>query len=165
MGSAARGARYELITSEPQLFAVELAREPVPAPAEADDVRVRFDLRYGRKHERHLGVELRARVEAGDWARVTLAYRVGFVFRGVIGEDELATSMRLLATQVAPQALYPFIRETVLSLTQKSGGPPITLPLVDWSVELGAFTFELPPPGAPAPEDVLRPLESAGAER
>jgi preprotein translocase subunit SecB len=130
-------------------------------PAERIDVakseiQTEFTLNLYSLHKHHLTVELKTRVTA-VWARVAVAYRVAFVLSGKLSESDRFLAMKELGSQIGPSMLFPFVREAITSVSQKSGMPPLTIPLID----LEQFAdIEIPESENEPPSELLEAVES-----
>jgi preprotein translocase subunit SecB len=151
-----------LVTAgQPELWHFYFQRgQSLPAPREA--VNAVFDIAVSRQHKRHLVVVLSAKINSGEWAEVYVQYRLGCVVRGPVADDLVEDALRELANYTIPTTLLPFIRETVFSVTQRSGIRGIGLPF--YSVEdLFPEGVEVPTSDVEPPPELLTLPESVDA--
>jgi preprotein translocase subunit SecB len=106
-------------------------------------------------HKQHLLVELETTINGAQWLEIKVVHRIGFIIRGVIDDGDRRQLLRDLGSRVAPQTLLPFARQAIMSLTQQSGLPSLTIPLLDIATD---FTdVEIPESDVPAPGELTEP--------
>lgn len=104
-----------------------------PAGGQAEEVHTEFLLNARLFDDGSVGAEFGVNCYSTDRElRLRVVYRMEFTRGPGVPEslpaDEFA---RQVSARIAPTVAFPFIREMVVSLTGKSGGPPITLPVIN----------------------------------
>ena len=146
----------DIDASPPELWRVIFSRNPDEDPPEEEvTFRANFSLGFGRNHARHLGVELTMVLQDLPWLvknSLVVTYRMFFIVRGPCSDEQLDATLHALGTRVGPATMYPFIRETISSVTTKTGSP-IMVPLVSWEEVFPSVS--IPPTDEPAPPEFL----------
>ena len=148
--------RVELDAGAPELTRVLFARDPSVVPPEDYEYELKFNLGMVRPHARHLVVELNAVISNVPWTlrnQIVVSYRTHYLIRGRTSPAAGEAIVLDLARRIAPSALFPFIRETVHSITSKAGSA-LMLPMVDWGTAFPA-DLEMPDPQGETPPEFL----------
>ncbi len=118
--------------SPPELWHLSFTRNELTEEFTSEPPSIIFGLGLNRISATSLGVELT--VELTDFKPLSLRVTYRAVFEIADGEtpDEIDLQLRLVAAQIAPAVLYPFIRETVLTTALKAGLPPVLPPIVNF---------------------------------
>jgi hypothetical protein len=147
----------------PELWHLQIERIEGAPPTERATVNAHFDLVLGRIHERHIGVGLDLTLSGVPWLKdVLIGYRMFFLVRGVLPASDLDAVLLELAGRVGPMTIFPYIRETLSSVSQKSGRH-IPLPTYDWDTVFPASSIIIPEPDGPAPAELLEPVDQSEA--
>lgn len=110
-----------------------------------------FGLGVNRISESTLGVELSLEIKDFVPCSVFVSYRAVFELVGPVTARERDERLLVLATQLGPGTLYPFLREVVTSATAKALLPPLVPPVVVFKDVFAAEQVRIPEPPAPAP--------------
>lgn len=107
-------------------------------------VDVNFGLTLARPSMNEIGTELAVTFRDNEYPDIEVAYRIEA--RVDLNEDstvELEEALKTVAAQISPAALYPYIRETLGSLSTRAGATPIVLPVVNFRrvFDLDAITI------------------------
>jgi hypothetical protein len=147
--------------SEPQLWSIVFAREPlvqmIPEEDETD-VNMRFTLWLGREHSRTITLEMAGILQGFPWVKertILVAYRMFFVVRGPVSDEVVEAAIKDLALRVGPAVIFPFIRETMHSITSKTGNS-LMLPIMDFKDRFSHIP--IPEPQGEIPPDQLEAL-------
>lgn len=152
--------KVTLVAGAPQLTRILLAREPSVVPEDDYEYNLQFSLGLVRPHARHLQLELIVAVSAIPWAQrnqIVVSYEMGYLIRGHTSTATGEAIVLDIARRIGPSALFPFIRETVQSITAKAGSA-IMLPMVDWHTEF-PNDMEIPAPLGETPPEFLEAIE------
>jgi len=123
---------------------LSLSRNRALVGGSTRDPRFDFELGVSRLATNRLGVELVVNVR--DFAPISM--RIGY--RAVCETDfdgsaeEFDLHLRLLAAEVVPAALYPYIRETAGTTALKAGFPDLLPPLVSFAETFDPKRIDLP---------------------
>ncbi len=131
----------------PQLWGIQFERS---AASQEGEQPFPIDLGFGltRFAKDVFGIELTVSAKDGAPASIKVSYRA--VFR-IHLQSQADTSdydavVRDVLLYTGPSVIYPYIRETVASLFQKSGLQTVTLPLVNFYQIVDPSRVEIPPP-------------------
>jgi len=147
--------------TEPSLWEITFKR--LDESVVSANARVQYQLELFSNNTHHLGVQLRVVISGIPWAEeVSAVCRTAFVVRTRIEDDQARKlTLHALGTVIGPKLLYPFLREALLSVSQKSGAKPIVLPLATLEelsdIELPNVTEEPPPEWFLPAEEVPKP--------
>jgi preprotein translocase subunit SecB len=130
--------------SAPEMWRFEWERRSPFTDCEDDDsLPLSLGLGLSRPSHDHLIVELSVEVDTQQ-ARFVVAYRSEWEIEDYITFSDTEGTMRSIAGQLGPSALYPFIREAVTSASIKSGLPPITLPVINFREFFNLEDIQIP---------------------
>jgi preprotein translocase subunit SecB len=131
--SASPPTSFEVrLLSGPHLKEVDIQRTE-DIPPEEYPISMQFGMALARMGREILGVELELRVPDVPGLKVRVVYRAVFeVVQAPEDEDALERQLRVLVTRTAPVFLFPFFRETVASIAQKTG-QSLMLPMVNFN--------------------------------
>lgn len=132
--------------STPELWHLSFTRHELSEAFSSEFPPLLFGLGLNRISFRALGVELS--VEIKDFAPLSLraTYRSVFELADSVDPHEVDSQLRFVAAQLGPSALYPFIRETVVTTAQKAGLPPLLPPIVNFRSVFDPGQISLPEP-------------------
>lgn len=151
--------KVQLEAGTPELIRTLFAREPGVTPTDEYTYQLKFSVGAVRPHARHLQLELSAIISEIPWVygrQMIVSYGMYYLIRGSTPKSATEAIVLDLARRVGPGALFPFIRETVQSITARAGSS-IMLPMMDWST---AFPpdLEIPAPQGETPPEFLEPV-------
>lgn len=132
----------------PDLRELEFRREDAPPAESAKDapVEMEFDIAIGRVTKTALQVELQVKLNGHEGITAKVAYRAILdLFDDIDGEANLDRELRILGARTAPSLIFPFIREAVASVSRKSDGKSVVLPIVNFAAVLDLESVEIPP--------------------
>jgi preprotein translocase subunit SecB len=129
----------------PTLEGLTFKAEPRRPIADQEQVQLNFGLRMRRVSLNVLGVQLALEVRGVDGLELGISYTAAFSVENADG-DELDRHLRFVAAQLGPSTLYPFLRETVVSLLQKAGLPVVVPPILQLGRMMDPADVKLPPP-------------------
>lgn len=109
-----------------------------------------FGLGLNRISESTLGVELSLEIREFAVCSVFVSYRAVFELVGPLTRAERKERLQVLATQLGPGTLYPFLREVVVSAAAKALLPPLVPPVVLFKEVFAAEQVQIPEPPEPA---------------
>lgn len=134
------------MSSPPELARLSFSRNDAVVASEVDAAPpLLFSLGLSRFALQTLGVELA--VEIKDFAplQILAAYRCVFSLE-VEGElGEVDEDLRMVAAQIGPNALYPFLREVIASTVAKAGMLPLVPPVVNFRTVFSLDEIAVPP--------------------
>ena len=112
----------------------ELEFEPLGgALPETNELPMELGLGVGEPQGGVLPVRLTVTVEASPCYRVSVTYEGRFAhLRAVQGAEDETGFWRVVASRLAPTILYPYIRETITTVLQKAGLPPLAVPILNF---------------------------------
>jgi len=110
-----------------------------------------FALTIGRPSADALIVELGLSLDHKEVLRSEVVYAGQWVSTDG-GEAMSDQDLKYFAAKVAPSILYPFLRETLASLSVKAGLPPLVLPVVNFERVFNPADVAVPPPPGRAPD-------------
>jgi preprotein translocase subunit SecB len=128
---------WRLEFSRKEGFDGELPKEQVP---------LALGLAVSRVASNRVGVELSVEIVDNPAAKMQVAFRAVFtlVEENATGHD-LEESLQIIAAQIAPSALYPYLRETIGTSAMKSGLPNLLLPIINFRDFFDPKEIEVPP--------------------
>ena len=130
--------------SPPELWRLHFTRHELPQDFSSEPPPLLFGLGLNRIAENRLGVELSVEIKDFPPLSVSAAYRSVFELDANSGTD-IDEQLRVIAAQVGPAALYPFLRETITSVVMKAGLPPVVPPVVNFRSVFNPKEVALPP--------------------
>jgi preprotein translocase subunit SecB len=132
--------------STPELWHLSFTRHELNEVFSSEFPPLLFGLGLNRISSHSLGVELS--VEIKDFAPLSLraTYRAVFELADTVDPEAVDSQLRFVAAQLGPSALYPFIRETVVTTAQKAGLPPLLPPIVNFRSVFDPNQISLPEP-------------------
>lgn len=132
--------------SPPQLWAFEFVREDVDnIPEQWVNLPFAFRLGLARPEAKRLDIELLTEIKETPGLRVSVTYRATFeIDASDTGPEALERELRIIAANIAPSALFPFIRETIATASIKAGLPPLLPPIINFQNLFDPDTVELP---------------------
>jgi len=137
-----------------------LPQNEAPAPT-SGELDANIGLGVGRPARDRLNVELSVAFETPGAARVEVTYLAQFRRASdAPAETPEEDYWRAIAAQVAPVVLYPYIRETINSLTGKAGIPSMILPVVNFRAMFDPAEIAIPS----FDDEELQPQESAKSQ-
>lgn len=130
--------------SPPELWELMFSRDNTGIEAATGDPQFDFDLGLSRLGKNKLGVELAVKIRDFPPISMRISYRAVCEtdFKGSAEKFDL--HLRLLAAQVVPAAIYPYIRETASTTALKAGFPALLLPVVSFADIFDPKQIELP---------------------
>lgn len=104
-----------------------------------------FGIRLARLASNRIGTELSLRFSDDSYKNVSIGYRIECTIDLTPdGGASLDEALKVAAAQIGPAALYPYIRETLGTLSLKAGGRPVVLPVVSFRNTFELAKVELP---------------------
>lgn len=105
-----------------------------------------FGIGLNRFSRERIGVEFQMEVSVQSLLTINIAYRAIFDFEMEgASDEEIEREMRSIS-RIGAQTLYPFIRESVVSLLQKAGMPPLVPPLINFQEMFNPDEIDIPLP-------------------
>jgi preprotein translocase subunit SecB len=99
---------------------------------EGKGITTNFSIRAARFPNGVVGVEFGVRIEEEGILSLRVDYRVEFDINNPPADPALLERIqRDAAAKLAPVVVFPYIRETIQSLTAKAGKTPIILPIIN----------------------------------
>ena len=133
--------------SHPQLRQVQFEVLPTADPESADNA-MSLGLGVDRLGQWAVGIELTAQSEDDSPVVFSIAYRVVLTVEpvGNSGPDiDSDTTLKEVSARLGPVILYPYVRETLSSLSVKAGRKPLVLPVINAGMAFDPGEVELPP--------------------
>lgn len=158
-----RPVPIQVRSSNPQLSQLHYTRSPHELQA-VETAILNFALQLEREHRRHIRAVLTLAARAGAWMNATVEYRMECVVRGPISDVGLEEVIRELGTQTLPAALMPFIRETILTVTQKGAARGVLIPLYPIAELFPLEQIEVPTSEVEPPPELLTLEEAPNVE-
>lgn len=136
-----------LHVSAPELWRFEFIKHEGTSPDfDWENIPLSFNLGLSRFSTEQLGVELSIEIDI-PITYVIVVYRATFEIEMLDSDpDDLERELRVVAAQVAPSTLYPFIRETVTTTSVKAGLPPLVPPIINFRSLFDPTSIDLPTP-------------------
>ena len=133
--------------SPPELWRLEFSRrEGIADGPAADTTSLNFKLGLSRLSVVRLGVELQVELIDAPGVEMKAAYRAVFEIDGAERPaEDIERDLKVVAAHVAPSALYPFLRETLVTTAVKAGLPPVIAPIVNFRRVFDPKEIALPP--------------------
>jgi hypothetical protein len=131
--------------------------EPKPFPEEGE---VLLGLSLYRRSALKLTVGIEASLGEESPFDVRVLYAVDMEMHDVVPEENRDAIWKHAALNIAPGLLYPYLRETISSLTERSRGETFVLPFVPLPLD-GMEDIEIPAPPIPSEDQAELPLHAA----
>jgi preprotein translocase subunit SecB len=134
------------MSSPPELAKLHFSRDDAAPTSQTNQAPpLLFSLELSRFSTNRLGVELT--VEIKDFAplQILAAYRCVFAIESDSELGDVEQELRLVAAQIGPSALYPFLREAIASTVAKAGLPAVVPPIVNFRGVFNPDEVVLPP--------------------
>ena len=132
-----------------------------PRTDQDTDLELKYGLAVRRYAENRLGVELSLQSD-GPQVEFHVTYRAVFTLEveEAAPAPDWAKELRVIAKEIAPSVLFPFLRETITSTAAKAGVRSVVPPLVNFRELFKSVDIVIPDVPAPVPE-----TDSTGAVR
>lgn len=148
--------------SPPELWELSFIRNKTSVEVEPSEPRFDFELGVSRLGANRLGVELAVKLRDFPPISMRIGYRAVCETDFEGSAEEFDLHLRLLAAEVVPAALYPYVRETAGTTALKAGFPQLLPPLISFAEIFDPKRIELPSTFA---EDASADLTSRKAPR
>lgn len=137
---------FQLQVSSPEIWRLNFERHDEFEGG--TDAKFRLDLLVYRPAEDRVLVELVAESDEASTATFNVSYRTTLTVQpepGKAGELDYDEVLKNIASQIGPVVVYPYIRETISSVSAKSGLKPIVLPVMNVGAMFDPASLVLPP--------------------
>lgn len=94
-------------------------------------------LTLGRPADRTLLVLITLTFENSRWYEGTTTYGAEFRMAEHVPPEDMESTWRYVASELAPITLYPFLREVLLNVTSRTLAPKLVLPFAPLPLEMG----------------------------
>ncbi len=139
---------FRLMISDPELLRITFERNLESEvqsnqgePADTSDVEFRLGFGAARTGDNAVTIELSVTTADGSPISFDITYRLTLTVEPIADDKPIGLEKVLpeVAARVGPVVMYPYIRETLASLSAKAGRKPFVLPVMN----VGAI-FEVP---------------------
>ena len=144
--------KTELRLSAPDLRKLHFVKKG-PRTEQDTELELKYGLAVRRYAENRLGVELSLQSD-GPQVEFHVTYRAVFTLEVEEGAPapDWVKELRVIAKEIAPSVLFPFLREAITSTASKAGVRSLVPPLVNFRELFKSVDIVIPDAPAPVPE-------------